>query len=88
MIAKSAGHIDQEVKLAVNEGSGAFDRVHTSHKRAMVNQIVFCIKCGRAEIREAKDVASGWAAEAENTIAMYHNFFPQEPNEVQAEEPN
>ena len=53
MIAKSAGHIDQEVKLAVNEGSGAFDRVHTSHKRAMVNQIVFCIKCGLYCINKA-----------------------------------
>ena len=62
--------------------------VHENTIPCGIHGELFCLQCWRAETREAKDTASGWAEVAENITTMYHNLFPEEPNEMENEEIN
>ena len=55
MATKVIGHIDQSIKFTTRvSGGGAYGSIHLSHKRVMLNQIVFCTTCGLSCINKAE----------------------------------
>ena len=45
--------------LFVNSlGAAAWDKIHSSHRRALVNDIVYCIKCGKYGIKKVEGLSS------------------------------
>ena len=50
----STAHIEQPIQLTTARSGGAYASIHSSHKRAMLNQIIFCTKCGLYCINKAE----------------------------------
>lgn len=57
--ATRQSHISRAADKAYDQslGSGAWSRIHHTHKRAMINDIIFCIECGKSSIKKVEGLA-------------------------------
>ena len=60
--------IDQTVQLTTQSSRGGWGNIHGSHRRAMVNQIIFCYKCGLYSVNKAEGLAQQCKGQPANSF--------------------